>query len=150
MAIAGVGVAGVVAIVVAGVAGVVVASSQQGVAIIPVATEEVFALQKMTTLKWIFKKLMQHVVFIFDFFWSYVDTLGLGISLSLWGGGGQGHGEEGEGEDSGELHLDQDGCCCLVKLIEDLEDLWPSSIGEVDLYGEFLRISRSPVFQSVR
>ena len=45
MTIAGVGVAGVVAIVVAGVAGVVVAGSQQGVAIIPVATEEVFALQ---------------------------------------------------------------------------------------------------------
>ena len=44
--IAGVGVAGVVAIVVAGVAGVVVASSQKRVAIIPVATEEVLALQE--------------------------------------------------------------------------------------------------------
>ena len=67
MAIAGVGVAGVVAVVVAGVAGVVVASSQQGVAIIPVATEEVFALHKMTTLKWIFKQLMQHVVFKYSY-----------------------------------------------------------------------------------
>ena len=44
--IAGVGVAGVVAIAVAGVAGVVVASSQKGVAIIPVTAEEVLALQK--------------------------------------------------------------------------------------------------------
>ena len=46
MTIAGVGVAGVVAIAVAGVAGVVVASPEKGVAIIPVATEEVLALQE--------------------------------------------------------------------------------------------------------
>ena len=46
MAIAGVGVAGVVTIAVAGVAWVVVARSQKGVAIIPVATEEVLALQE--------------------------------------------------------------------------------------------------------
>ena len=46
VAIGGVGVAGVVTIAVAGVAGVVVARTQKGVAVIPVATEEVLALQK--------------------------------------------------------------------------------------------------------
>ena len=45
VAVAGVGVAGVVTVVVAGVAGVVVAGSQQRVAIVSVATEEVLALQ---------------------------------------------------------------------------------------------------------
>ena len=49
--VAGVGVAGVVTVAVAGVAGVVVAGSQQRVAIVSVATEEVLALQNDDDIK---------------------------------------------------------------------------------------------------
>ena len=51
VAVAGVGVAGVVTVAVAGVAGVVVAGSQQRVAIVSVATEEVLALQNDDDIK---------------------------------------------------------------------------------------------------